>query len=349
MSPAAINKLRRELCAYKLDALLVTRGANVSYLSGFRGEGQLLISSAKKVLIVDFRFKEQAEKEAGSFQIRARESFRPLEEDVASLVKKMKLKRVGFEDTSLSYKGYRRLEKALKPVKFLPTANIVDYIRAVKSPEEIKVLRKAAALAVKSFSFARKIIKPGIREQEAAGEIQYFMRKSGAEDCSFDSIVASGKHASEPHALAGPKIIRNNEAVMVDLGCRVSGYNSDLTRMVFLGKIKARMKCVYEVVYQAQQLAIKAVRAGERISRIDRIARNYICDMGFGEFFGHALGHGIGKEVHEYPSLSPKNHDVLKEGMVFTVEPGIYIPGWGGVRIEDMVLVTDRGCEVLTK
>ena len=348
MKNAAINKVRRELSRQKLDALLVSKEANVSYLSSFAGEGNLLITPTKKILLVDFRFKEQAEKEARLFQIYHRRAFEPLEDSLAILVKKLKLKRVGFESAWLSLASYRRLKKAVGKVKLTPTANIVEHLRAIKTLEEIKLLRKAAALAVKSLEFARKLIKPGKTEQEIAREVQYFMHKSGAETCAFEVIVASGKRSSLPHGPTSRKIIKKNEAVLVDLGCRFSGYNSDLTRMVFLGRIRGKLKRVYEVVLEAQQQAIQAVRAGERASGIDKVARQYITQTGLGAFFGHALGHGLGREVHEYPLICPKNHQILQEGMVFTVEPGVYIPGFGGVRIEDMVLVTKTGCEILT-
>ncbi len=326
MTPTAINKVRRQLSRHKLDALLVSKEANVAYLSNLRGEGSLLITPTKKILLVE-----------------------PLEDSLAILVKKLRLKRVGLESAWLSLASYRRLKKAVRKVKLTPTANIVEGLRAIKTAEEIKLLRKAAALAVKSFKFAEKLIAPGKTEQEVAMEIQYFMRKSGAEACAFETIVASGKRSSLPHGPSSRKIIRKNEAVLVDLGCRLSGYNSDLTRMAFLGKIRGKLKRVYEVVLKAQQQAIQEVRAGKRASGIDRIARQYITRAGLGAFFGHALGHGIGREVHEYPPISSKNHQILKEGMVFTIEPGVYIPGFGGVRIEDMVLVTKTGCEILTK
>jgi len=349
MNARAINKLRQVLSTNKLEALLITKEVNVSYLSGFKGTGQLLITPAKGVLLVDFRFKEQAVSLARSFQIYQRAGFHPLEDDLLRLVKGLKLKRLGFEATALSYGFYCKLKRTLKPVELLPTTNIIERLRAIKTAPEIKLLKKAAALAGQSLAFAKRIIKPGRKEREIAREIQYFMRENGAEDCAFELIVASGKRSSMPHAVASDKTIKDNEAVLIDLGCRISGYNSDLTRMVFLGRIKEKIKRIYKIVLQAQKLAINAVAAGEKICRIDKVARQYITREGLGPFFGHALGHGIGREVHEYPSISPKNQDTLNQGMVFTVEPAVYIPGIGGVRVEDMVLVTATGCEVLTK
>ena len=349
MNILAIDKLRRELLRHELDGILITNQANVAYLTGFKGEGQLLITPDKHVLIVDFRFKEQAAKEARPFRIWQRQSFSSLEEGILRLVKKLKLKGMGFEAQSLSYQFYRKLKAALKPANLSPTSNIIEHLRAIKSLQEIKLIKKAASLAVKSFAFAKDIIKPGKEEAEIARELQYFMRKNGAQECAFDIIIASGKRSSMPHAPISHRTFKRNEAVLVDLGCRIADYNSDLTRMVFLGKISAKIKRTYEIVLQAQQLAISAVRAGAKIRQIDKIARQHIVKAGLGAFFGHALGHGIGREVHEYPPISPQNQDILKEGMVFTIEPGVYIPGWGGIRVEDMVLVTRNGYEILTK
>ncbi len=348
MNNRAIDKVRQELLRHNLDALFITKGANIAYLSGFKGEGQLLITPAKKILLTDFRFKEQAADETRAFQIRQRRNLRPLEESVLCLVKKLKLKRIGFESRSLSYQFYRKLRQALGPVRLVATIDIVERLRIIKSSREIKLLKKAAHLTVNSFRFARSIIKPGRKEVEIAGELEHFMRKYDAEGRSFDIIVASGKRSSMPHASLSDRTIKDNEAVLLDLGCRIQGYNSDLTRMVFLGKISPKIKQIYEIVLQAQELAIKAIRVGEKICQIDKIARQHITKEGLGSFFGHALGHGIGREVHENPPISPENRQTLKAGMVFTVEPGVYIPGIGGVRVEDMVLVTKAGCEVLT-
>ncbi len=349
MNVSKIRELRRAISQYNLDALLISREVNVAYLSDFRGEGQLLISPHKGILIVDPRFEEQAAQEAQSWQIYPRQNFLPLEKVILNLARKLKLNRLGFEGLGLSYDSYRRLKRLIKPVQLVPTTNIVEYIRAIKTVQEISCLRRAAALAVESYAWARKITKPGIKEVEIARKLQYFMRKHGAEDSAFEIIVASGKRSSLPHAAASQKIIRAKEAVLFDLGCRLAGYNSDLTRMVFLDKIRGKLKRIYEIVLRAQEQAIEAVRAGIKICEIDKIARQHIAKEGLGAFFGHALGHGIGREVHEYPSISPNNQDVLKEGMVFTIEPAVYIPGWGGIRMEDMVLVTAKGCEILTK
>jgi len=348
MNPKAISQLRKELAKQKLDGLFVAKEVNVSYLSNFKGQGQLLITPTKKILLTDSRFVEQARQKVRSFQIHSRPSFCSLADDVLGLSKKLKVKRLGFEASGVSYRFYRTLKNSLKGIQLVSTTNIIENIRAIKTPAEIKLIKKAASLALISFAFAKKIIKPGKTEIEIARKVRSFMRTQGAEDAAFEIIVASGKRSSLPHAPLTNRKIRKNEPVLVDLGCRISGYNSDLTRMVFLGKIRGKLKRSYEVVYQAQQQAISAVKAGKRANQIDKIARQYIVRAKLGEFFGHATGHGIGREVHENPAISPKNKGILREGMVITVEPGIYLPGLGGVRIEDMVLVTKKGHEVLT-
>ncbi len=349
MNPASVSTLRCILARDKLDALLVTKAANIEYLSRFDGEGQLLITLKDKFLITDFRYQEAVRKKIKSFQIHSRESFVPLEESLSALTKRLKIKRMGFEAQDLNYATYRRLHKTLNNLKLISTKNVIERLRAIKTDQEIALIKKVAYCALASFTFAKNFIKPGKTECEIADAIQYFMKKMGAEGSAFDTIIASGKRASQPHARVSTRSVKKNDAVLIDLGCRKSGYNSDLTRVIFLGKMSGKIKKIYQIVIRAQQLAIEAVRAGEQIYKIDKIARQYIAKEGFGPYFGHALGHGIGREVHEYPSISPKNHEVLKAGMVFTIEPGIYIPGWGGIRIEDMILVTKNGSQILTK
>jgi Xaa-Pro aminopeptidase len=345
----AIARLRQKLSRHKLDSILISKGANVSYLSGFPGEAALLITLTKKIILVDFRYKEQAARELKSFFLSERLSFQSLEKSISGLARRFKFRRLGFEARSVTYQCYLSLKKNLSGLKPIPTYDIVEGLRAIKTKEEIRHIKKAAALAGKSFTFAKRIIRPGRSEAEIARRVQYYMCKLGSQDCAFDVIVASGKRSSLPHATASAKTIKNNEPVLVDLGCRYLDYTSDLTRMVFLGKIERKIRLIYDVVKQAQALAIKAIKVGRKISEIDRIARRYIAREGLGRFFGHALGHGIGREIHEYPCICPENQDTLQEGMVLTIEPGIYLPGAGGVRVEDMVLVTKDDCEILTK
>ncbi len=340
MNTHAVEKLRRQLLRRKLDALLVTDKANSAYLSGFNGEGQLLVTLTKNILLTDFRFRQEAKEELKQLQIP--------QQALPEVIIKSKIKHLGFEAMSLSYQEHQCLKTRLKSVKITPTINIIQQIRSVKTVKEIRLIKQAARLAVESMDYAQRIISPKKTELEIVKRLERFILKQTNQAPAFKPIVACGPRSSLPHAKVSNRIIARNQPVLVDLGCVVSGYNSDLTRTMFLGKISRKFRRIYDTVIQAQQAAIKGIQAGIEISKIDKIARQCIAKAGFGCFFGHALGHGIGQEVHEYPSISFRNQDRLQANMVITIEPGIYIPGLGGVRVEDMVLVTTKGCEVLT-
>ncbi|NQT95730.1 MAG: aminopeptidase P family protein, partial [Candidatus Omnitrophica bacterium] len=232
--------------------------------------------------------------------------------------------------------------------KLYSTFGLIGKLRAIKDQQEVGLIKKAAAIAKKAYKSIKRELKEGKRETDIAGKIDFLVKKLGADRPSFETIVASGANASMPHAKPTAKRIKNSEAIIVDFGARLKGYNSDLTRTSFVGKIDKHFKLIYSIISIAQSKAINKIRPGVKISEIDKAARSYIVKKGFGKYFTHALGHCIGIDVHELPSINSKNHSVLKEGMVFSVEPGIYIPGSGGVRIEDMILVTAKGHEVLT-
>jgi Xaa-Pro aminopeptidase len=242
-----------------------------------------------------------------------------------------------------------KLKDLLPKVDFRPTENLIESLSVRKDSEEIKHIRKAVRIADKAFSDILDRIKPGVREKDIAFELEYNMRSQGAEGAAFDLIVASGQRSSMPHGVASAKKLRKGDFVTLDFGCFYRGYASDITRTVVLGKATKRQKTIYEVVLAAQKKACKAVRPGLHCSRLDGVAREIIMKAGFGDNFGHGLGHGIGLKVHDNPTLNPRSTDVLLEGMVTTIEPGIYIPNWGGVRIEDDVLVTSSGGQVLSK
>ena len=348
MNQQRLNSLRKHLKQRGLDAALITNEVNVSYLSGLNAQAELLITAGKKIAFVDFRYMEAAQRQLKSWQIWQRRSFYPIEEEIIQCATGLRLKRLGFEPLSLSFEGHRKLKAGIKPIKLVPASGLIETLRAKKFPQEIRLIKQAASLAVKSMDYARKIVRPGVSELEVVRKLHYYMQDMGAQGPAFDIIIASGPRSSMPHAAASARKIRNNEAVLVDLGCRISGYNSDLTRMLFLGKISAKIKHIFTIVSRAQQLAIKAARPGMKIKELDSIAREHIAQYGLGIYFGHSLGHGIGKQVHEYPSISPHSRDLLRTGMVFTIEPGIYIPKLGGFRQEDMVLLTPKGAKVLT-
>jgi Xaa-Pro aminopeptidase len=256
---------------------------------------------------------------------------------------------LGFESDHLTYAQYRLMKRLVSDVSFIPTRDLVEGISLVKDKEEIDHIKKAVRISDRVFHEIVKSIKPGVEELEVSAEISYLHKKFGAEKDAFEPIVASGERGSLPHARASRKKIENREMVTLDFGCTVKGYNSDLTRTVAVGSASARARRLYSVVLAAQKEAIESARAGMAAQDLDAVARNRIAKAGFGRYFIHSLGHGLGLQVHERPRVSSLSKEVLVEGSVITIEPGVYIPHFGGVRIEDDVLLTARGCEVLNR
>jgi Xaa-Pro aminopeptidase len=257
--------------------------------------------------------------------------------------------RVGVEAEFVSLKLLERLKELLPMVIFKPTERLIESLSIIKDAEEIARIRKAVRIAEKAFSDVLKLVKPGISEKDIALDIEFKMRALGAENAAFDTIVASGQRSSMPHGRASDKKLRKGDFVTVDFGCLYHGYASDITRTVVLGKASEKQKSIYNIVLSAQKAACKAVKPGLACARLDGVARDMIMKAGYGDYFGHGLGHGIGTIVHDKPVLNPQSNDVLEPGMVVTIEPGIYIPNWGGVRIEDDVLVTANGGQVLSR
>ena len=347
MNTKRLQSLRKVLENNGLQALLVTKRENVFYLSGFRGEGVLLIAlDGEGYLITDPRFTQEADEEIKTFKTESTDGL--WVKAVGKIVKRERIKRLGFESEWLSHSDFVRLSSGLGGIKPIPKQNLIEAMRMFKDKTELACLRKAASIIKKTFFYIKGVIKPELSGGTVAAEIDVFMRSHGAARSAFQTIVAGSPNSSCPHAPASKKKFAKNEAVLVDMGCVYKRYYSDLTRMLILGKISAKFKSVYKTVRVAQDKALKKIKAGVRISEIDNEARQHIANKGLGEFFIHGLGHGIGLEIHELPLISKKNRELLRPGMVFSVEPGIYIPGWGGVRLEDMVLVTETGCEVLT-
>lgn len=342
-----LSKAYQHLETEGLDALLVTKEANVSYLSGFRGcDSSVLISNKENFFITDFRYLEEVKRELSGFKIEIiNGSFFKL---LANLVKRLKIKKLGFESKWLPYKEYEQIKRELTTSEFIPTWQIIESLREIKDAEEIKFIRKAVEITAKTFKYLNTIIRPGLKEIEVAGELERFIRLQGGQKSSFEIIIASGSRSSMPHAVASRKIIDPDEPILIDIGVEFEGYTSDLTRMVFLDKISPYIKRTYNIVLRAQEAAIEKIKPSVKICDIDIAARDYIVEKKMGKFFGHNLGHGIGKEVHEDPPISSKNKERLRAGMVFTIEPAIYIPDKFGIRLEDMILVTKEGCEVLT-
>jgi len=342
-----IQKVKKILERLELDAILVSNPSNIYYLSSFSGhDSYLLITKEDDYVITDFRYTQQAKKEADGFEVVDLPS--SLFKKTANLIERLKLKRIGFESAYMSVKEAQVLSSASNR-RLHPTFGLIEKLRIIKDEQELKLIKKAASLARFTSKEISKELKAGKTEKEIAARIDFLAKTRGGDGPSFSTIVASGASASMPHAQPTAKRIRASEPIIIDFGVRFKGYSSDLTRSSFVGKIDERFKLIYSIVSAAQTKAIDKIKPGIKISDIDKAARSYILKKGFDKYFGHALGHCIGIDVHELPSINSKNHSILKEGMVFSVEPGIYIPGWGGVRIEDMVLVTRKGCEVLTK
>lgn len=316
-------------------------------MSGFTGSnGIIIITEGRAFFLTDSRYITQASEEVCDFRIKL---YKKQFEEVALLLKKLKSKFIGFEGKGLTYEMYHKLKRLLSGKKLTPILDDIDRIRCKKEADEIKKIKKAIELGTAGLCAAKKYIEPGIVERDIALKIEMTMKKKGAQGLSFDIIVASGSRASLPHAKASDKRIKKNELIIVDLGAKLQGYNSDETCTFIVGKPTTKQKEVYQIVKDAHDMAIEAVMPGVKASYIDSVARYFIRSAGYGKYFGHGTGHGVGLAVHEWPNISPYNDSIVEEGMVFTIEPGIYIPKWGGVRIEDMVLVTKDGCEVLTE
>jgi Xaa-Pro aminopeptidase len=343
-----LAKLREALANEGLDAILITQPENCCYLSGFTGSaGVLLISQDQAVLATDFRYYEQVEKQAPDFRLaKITDKFEPL---LPELVHQVGAKRVGFESVHLTVDQHQEWQKVAEDFELVPTKELVEGIRTVKDEDELDRIRKAIALADEAFAHIVSFIEPGMAEKEVAWELEVFMRTHGAEKMAFNIIVGSGPNGAMPHATVSERMIRVGEPIVMDLGAVIEGYHSDLTRTICVGRPDDKFREIYGIVLEAQYAAEQGIKPGMIGKEADSIARKVIEEAGHGENYGHGLGHGVGLAVHEKPGVGRLSEDVLKPGMVFTVEPGIYLPGWGGVRIEDMVIMREDGVEVLTQ
>lgn len=341
-----LTKLRAQLEEAKIDGLLITNPYNRLYMTGFTGSaGIALVSAEDAVFITDFRYTEQAAEEISGFRIV--QHTRTIIEEVAQQVKNMNLKNVGFEKDDLSYGLYELYERTVEAT-LTPVSGLVEKLRLVKTPDELKVLQQAAKIADDAFTHILDYIRPGVTELDVSNELEFFMRKQGATSSSFSIIVASGVRSALPHGVATNKVIEEGDFVTLDYGALYKGYISDITRTVAVGEPSEKLKEIYEVTLAAQELALQKIKPGMTGIEADKIARDYIASKGYGDAFGHSTGHGIGLEVHEGPNLSTKSTFVLEPNMVVTVEPGIYLPEVGGVRIEDDIIITETGNERLT-
>ncbi|MFC1917628.1 M24 family metallopeptidase [Chloroflexota bacterium] len=339
-----LQKLRRQLAEREIDSILISQPKNRYYLSGFDGSsGFLFISAEDTVLATDFRYIDQAKAQAPDFKVF--QIINGIDKWLPELTGEIKGDKLGFEADHISVATLRQMSDALKKLqsapKLIPTEGLVESLRAVKEPEEIALITRAASLTDKAFAYITGIIKPGSTEREIAWEMEKYLRENGSQGLPFDIIVASGPNAALPHAKPSDKTIQNGEPVVLDFGARIGGYSSDLTRTIFLGKPDDTFRKIYDTVLGAQLAAMAIIKEGMTGDETDKLARTVINEAGYGEAFGHALGHGIGLATHEAPRLGPNSSDIITDGMVFSIEPGIYLPGWGGVRIEDLVLMQD--------
>ena len=347
MNGTGLKRIQAIFDATGAEAIFITDPHNVGYISGFRGEGMLYVSRKKNVLITDSRYTEAAARQSDFEIIEEKQSHKRLE-ILRECIAADGIDIVGYEDNYMKCSEFSRYANGLEEVQqWLPLENQINAIRRIKTPEELEYLARAEAVGDAAFSDILDILKPGMTELEVAAELEYRMKKHGAQGFSFDTIIASGLNSSMPHAVPGNRVLENGDFVTMDFGCMVEGYCSDMTRTVVLGRADDRQKEIYSTVLKAQTEALSVLKAGMKGSEVDAIARNIIREAGYGDFFGHGLGHSVGLYIHEDPRLSPSDDTVLEENMIETVEPGIYVPGFGGVRIEDMVVVTAEGCRNL--
>ncbi|NOT02522.1 MAG: aminopeptidase P family protein [Phycisphaerales bacterium] len=351
MNPIIAGRLarcRRVMAEKGVPAYLITSHMDSFYLSGFTGEDSALLVTPKAVHVIsDGRFDETIDHEIPWAKKHLRKGL--LTDEIANVCRKLKLDRVAVQQEGMTVATHAKLRSLTKPVRLTGAPSIALEMRRCKDETELSVMNRAIRIAEEAFSATRRSIRVGQTEREIAARLEFEMRNRGADAQAFDTIIAVDGNASRPHARAGDRRVKKGSAILFDWGARVGFYHSDLTRVLFVSKIQPRLGKVYEVVLNAQLAAIQAIRPGERMCDVDAVARDFIGKAGYGDRFGHGLGHGLGLDVHEAPSLSWRSKERLTAGMVVTVEPGIYLPGVGGVRIEDDVLVTADGCRVLSR
>lgn len=334
------------LTEHDLDAILIRSPANLRYLTGFTGEGLAVIGVAGRAVSTDSRYAIEVKEEALGYK-----AVLVPEGHLAGALQflgEIECRALAFEADNTCYSEFETLRKKLKGVKLKGVKGVVEGQRRVKDAVEIALIRQAAGIVDRVLTPMLAAPPLGITEKEFALRLETEMLRAGADSIAFDTIAAVGPHAAQCHAVPGNDILRRGQMLKVDCGACVGGYRSDITRTVFMGKPTKQFRDVYTAVYDAQQAAVKAVRAGVGGAELDRVARGVLEERGYGDKFGHGLGHGVGLQIHEGPGLGTRSQDTLEKGMVVTVEPGVYIEGWGGVRVEDTVVVTTRGCEVLT-
>ncbi|MCH7837366.1 MAG: aminopeptidase P family protein [Chloroflexi bacterium] len=362
MTKQRIERLREKLEERKLDALFIaspetSSPVNRRYLSGFTGtSAYLLITRDDAVIVTDFRYYEQAEQQATDFRLH--KAVGGMEKWLSSLFSESPAalggRRVAFEAAHVSYQTHRMMQKVVRELpetqrpKLVATSNLVEGLRTIKEPEELAALQAAVDLGDAAFEHVAERVEPGWTERQLAWELEKYIREHGGDGLSFDTLVGSGERGAMPHCFPTDRVLNKGEGVVIDMGVELDGYMSDLTRTIYLGKPDDRFKRVYDIVLAAQQAAEELVEAGMTGEQAHLLAHNVIDEAGHGDDFGHGLGHGVGLEVHESPRLGKTSNDVLADGMVFTIEPGIYLTEWGGVRIEDMVVMENGKARLMS-
>jgi Xaa-Pro aminopeptidase len=354
-----LKNLRKKLIGKLPDMLWIVQPENRRYLSGFRADdiqlnessGSLFITGKKNILITDSRYTVEAENEAADFRVITQKT--TFQDELIRQVEKAKGKCLGFEEDHVTWNLHRQLSSKLRnlspPVKMKPLKGLIEKTREIKYDSEIALMKKASDTMSKVLNRVLGTVEPGQTEKEIARKIETFSFEAGADGMAFDSIVASGPNAALPHAVPTNRKIRKRDHIIFDVGLKVDGYCCDMTRTIFIGTPDRKIMEIYKIVREAQLAALEYVRPGEISTKPDSIARDIIKKAGYGQYFGHSLGHGVGLATHEAPRLSPRDPVTLKEGMIVTVEPGIYLPGKGGVRLEEMVAIEKNGPRILTK
>ena len=350
-----IDRLRVILEREGLDALLVTNDPNRQYLSDFTGSaGSLVVSADRALLLSDFRYQDQAGSEALEWDFRLIKSPEtPEARLIATVAAEIGLRSLGFEASHVTVARHRTIEAALAElapgVDLRPTEGLVEELRAAKDADELATLERAIGITDQAFAMVRGLLRPEMRERDVAWELEKAMREAGADGTAFPIIVAAGPNGARPHARAGDEALGAGRPVVMDFGARLKGYHADMTRTLILGEADEQFARVYGIVREAQQHAARQVKAGIPGKEADALARDLIAAAGFGDNFGHSLGHGVGLALHEAPFVRSSSEEPLPAGAVCSIEPGIYLPGWGGVRIEDLVVLQDHGARTLTR
>ncbi|MFD1175897.1 M24 family metallopeptidase [Paenibacillus puldeungensis] len=348
MEAQRLKKVREILEQQGIDGFLISSPFNRRYVTGFTGTaGSVVITKDRAWLLTDFRYTRQAAQQAKEYEI-----VQDTGQTLAQIREKLDeagVRSLAFEKNHVTYAGYDAYEKSFQGIELVPTENIIEKLRGIKDEWELGRIRKAIEITDKAFEHILGFMKPGVSEREVSAELEYVMRRNGATSSAYPTIVASGVRSSLPHGLASEKLLGENEFVTLDFGASYEGYCSDLTRTVFIGEPTERHQEIYRIVLEANQTTLSGLKPGMTGKEGDSLARDCISGYGYSEYFGHGLGHAFGLEIHEPMRFSQKTEDILEPGMILTVEPGVYLPDFGGVRIEDDILITDTGIEVLTK